>query len=212
MFDEQECRERRAGDCAEGVAAVEQREAAASGVGIRGDRARCGGERAAHEKCRHDQHERGEHEAHERSHRAAEHHRAAGRGVRVAHEPHERGGERGGECDEHFEISVKQERLFRLLAPAPEIRAAESEPAHENPEHGRRGCGRCAEDQPEFAQPRGLINERAQPRAEKQLGHRFLPEVFHGSPSQAQNACRDSAPSPMQDWRQAGKFSYPKSS
>src|ERR1043165_7534558 len=176
-LEQKERRQQRSRHRAERIRAVQQREAAAAGAVGRLHRARRGGERAAHQQRRHAEDQRRQDQPRHRRAEEAEDDRAAESEVDLRDEPQQQRRERRRRGDQQFQIAVKAERAGMAVGAPAEERAAEAEAAHEDrPDRGRRERRR-AEDQAELAQPRRLVDERAEAGAEEQRSRQ--PPPYH---------------------------------
>ena len=157
-----------AGDGADRVERVERRDVLAARVAGACDRARRGGQRAAHRECRHGENQRAENETTDRRDRHAEAGGAAAGDVDGPHEREQERAHRRADRDRRFEIGVEEKRTRLAIRARTEQQAADAEAADENREHGGRRRRRRTEDQPEFTEPADLIDQRAESGAEKQ--------------------------------------------
>ena len=176
VLEKEERGQHRARDCPEGVGAVERRHLAPSPVGVRLHGAHDGGESAAHQEGGREQHQRGQHQAQHGAETQPERERATEGEVGLPRQPEQQRRQRRAQRDGKFEPGVIAEGVTEPVHPRAQHDTARAQPAHEDRQHGRRRRRRGAKDEPELAQPGGLVNQRTeagseQAKASQAAGH-----------------------------------------
>src|SRR5581483_4967247 len=106
---------------------------------------------------------------------------AAERYVGPAHCGEQPGPEGGGERDDALQLCVEAEWALVCVNPAGQQQGARAQPADEEREHGRRGGGGGAENQPELPRPAHLIDKPAEAGGGKERPDGGERAAIHGA-------------------------------
>jgi hypothetical protein len=162
VFQQEEGRQHAARNGAQRVRTVEQRQPAAVGIFGQQRRLRRRRQCAAHQDRGDAEHRQREQQAYHCRAEAAEAGLPAQRQIQRAHAHDQQRRQRRVKRDEQFEFGVKCERPRMAIGAAADQQSPDAQSAHEDRQHRRRGRRRGAEDQPELAQPRDLVDQRAE--------------------------------------------------
>ena len=182
-LDEDEAGDRTAGDCAEGVDAVQQPDAQAGGAAGEGDMAGEQGQGGPHEEHGNEKQDEGHDRAQGHAAGAGEGEGTQGlddRSLAVGDGDKEGG---GPEANDNLEEAVCGKGPRGAVGQLASPQAARAETEEEDGEHGGHGLVRCAKEQHELARPYNLIEQaaRAGEEEEQQHGRQRAPVAKEGA-------------------------------